>query len=242
MTHSDRSRELTGKQLLERIGIKSARTLWRWQRHGLIPVPEVKPAPGGRGRTAYWDDTVVDRCFRILELQRLGHSLKEVKAALEHTAIQQRTLPPQPRRSKRRRPPVRIRPKDRFTGTLFALTSDLLTDEDLLRALLGQVERLRVFEQARKLVQRKLTPVMVFDGVDAMVIPHTALTEYFENPGPRVQARHRVLVIPLYLPLTDSYVGVELPSAVQQFVLGWDSKDVTQATRKRKSRRPPSPQ
>jgi DNA-binding transcriptional MerR regulator len=212
---------LTGKEVLTRIGIRSGRTLWRWQRNGLIPVPEIGPAPGGRGRTAYWDETVIDRCHRILDLQRRGHSLAEVREALEFGSVAQTLGATQPPGSSRRPAETPPHPRERFNVYLAARAQSLLRDEDLLRTLITRIQRDKVFERAIQLVRRGLTPLMTFDGSNVAVLAHRTLADWFENPGPRVHARVPVLVIPLYLPLVDSFVGVRrMPSSMRTLTMG----------------------
>lgn len=70
--------ELTTQQILEKIGLKSARTLRRWSELGLIAGPVVKPHPGGRGRIAHWPASIINRCVEIREKIREGLTLEEI--------------------------------------------------------------------------------------------------------------------------------------------------------------------
>jgi hypothetical protein len=42
---------------------------------GIIPGPHVATHPSGRGKIAYWPDSVLERCRRVAELLRQGHTL-----------------------------------------------------------------------------------------------------------------------------------------------------------------------
>jgi DNA-binding transcriptional MerR regulator len=67
---------VTAKQILAATGLKNAHTLTRWHKHhGIIPHPTIGVSSSGRGKCAYWPDWVLDRCRRIVELQKQGHTL-----------------------------------------------------------------------------------------------------------------------------------------------------------------------
>src|SRR5215213_7046126 len=82
---------ITSHDILDKTGLKSAKTLTRWHQRGLIPEPLVRTHPSGRGKIAYWPDWVSDRCIRIIELQKEGHSLESVSRML-HIERLDRTL------------------------------------------------------------------------------------------------------------------------------------------------------
>jgi len=75
---------LSSHEILKRTGIKNAKTLTRWHQRGLIPPPEVKLHPGGRGKIGYWPDWVLERCIRIKQLVKQGHSLDKLAATLSN--------------------------------------------------------------------------------------------------------------------------------------------------------------
>lgn len=74
---------ITSKQILQATGLKSAKTLTRWAKSGIIPRPHVGTHPSGRGKIAYWPDGVLARCQRIAELLRQGHTLGSAYSVLE---------------------------------------------------------------------------------------------------------------------------------------------------------------
>jgi DNA-binding transcriptional MerR regulator len=73
---------VTTVEILRRTGIKGSLTLRRWHQHGLIPKPEIRTHPNGRGKTSYWPDWMIDRCARIKRLTDNGCSLDEAKETL----------------------------------------------------------------------------------------------------------------------------------------------------------------
>lgn len=79
---------VTTEQILEATGLKAAKTLTRWQKLGIIPAPAIGTHPSGRGKAGFYPDWVLDRCRRIAELQRQGHTLRSAVAALETDRVQ----------------------------------------------------------------------------------------------------------------------------------------------------------
>lgn len=73
---------ISSKKILEALGRKAGKTLTRWYQQGLIPKPEVKTHPNGRGKMAFWDDWVLGRCLEIKKLLLEGQSLDEIKEQL----------------------------------------------------------------------------------------------------------------------------------------------------------------
>src|SRR5688500_16508550 len=74
---------ITSTDILNTTGLKSSNTLTRWHQRGLIPQPLVRTHPSGRGMISYWPDWVLDRCVRIVELQKEGHSLESAARMLQ---------------------------------------------------------------------------------------------------------------------------------------------------------------
>ena len=74
---------VTTSDILAATGLKASKTLTRWHQRGLIPEPTLGPHPSGRGKTSFWPDWVLDRCVRLVALQRDGMSLVDAAAAIE---------------------------------------------------------------------------------------------------------------------------------------------------------------
>src|SRR4051794_10593093 len=75
---------VTSQQILQATGLKSQKTLTRWAHARIIPEPLIGTHPAGRDKIAYWPDWVLERCKRIVELQRQGHTLSSALTALEY--------------------------------------------------------------------------------------------------------------------------------------------------------------
>ncbi len=79
----DKMQKITTTELLNKLGLKSARTVRKWRDLGLIPDPELDNVADGRGRAAYWEPWVVDRCVKIRQLVTRGKNLTEIGELLE---------------------------------------------------------------------------------------------------------------------------------------------------------------
>ncbi|WP_417745842.1 hypothetical protein [Rosistilla oblonga] len=76
------SKEITSKELMESAGNVSRNTLTQWYKCKLIPPPEVRAHPSGRGKTNYWPWWVAHRCKRIKKLSDEGRSRAEILALI----------------------------------------------------------------------------------------------------------------------------------------------------------------
>ena len=223
---------LTGRQLLQQVGLKSARTLWRWQRHGLIPAPEMGLAPGGRGRTSYWEESVVRRCQQIVDLQKRGYSLGAVREALEHTVVEEEVASTL-RQTFKTKEGEEIRQEDLFHARVMARVAGLIRDDELQRTLLVRMRQSQVFEKALRIVHKELNPLLVFDGADVKVAPDGALALYLQRPDAFPHLRRPLVILPLYLLLIESYAwSGDAPLAVwdvsckgRQLQVGLDLED-----------------
>jgi len=70
--------EVTSQDVMEAAQIGNPVTLTRWRKMGLIPPPDVRTHPSGRGKIAYWPEWVLERCLRIQQLKNTGKSLGEI--------------------------------------------------------------------------------------------------------------------------------------------------------------------
>ena len=65
---------VTSAEILAGTGLKSGKTLTRWHQQGVIPAPIIGTHPSGRGKISYWPDWVLERCQRIVALQKEGYT------------------------------------------------------------------------------------------------------------------------------------------------------------------------
>lgn len=71
---------LSTQELLDKLGLKSSRTLRHWRSLGLIGNPQIVPHPDGRGRIAKWPTSILAQCLAVLEKLQSGSTLKEIAA------------------------------------------------------------------------------------------------------------------------------------------------------------------
>jgi len=75
--------DVTSRDIMRATGITNVATLVRWHgQEGLIPPPEIRTHPEGRGKMAYWPEWVLHRCVRIKQLRKEGMSLAEIRQFL----------------------------------------------------------------------------------------------------------------------------------------------------------------
>lgn len=75
--------DVTSRDILRATGITNVATLVRWHgQESLIPPPEIRTHPDGRGKMAYWPEWVLHRCVRIKQLRKEGMSLAEIRQFL----------------------------------------------------------------------------------------------------------------------------------------------------------------
>lgn len=74
--------DVTSRDIMKATGIVNVATLIRWHQMGLIPEPEIRAHPNGRGKMAYWPAWVLPHCVRIKQLRKSGLKLSEILSIL----------------------------------------------------------------------------------------------------------------------------------------------------------------
>lgn len=69
---------LSTQELLDKLGLKSSRTLRHWRSLGLIGNPQIVPHPDGRGRIAKWPTSILTQCLAVREKLQAGSTLEEI--------------------------------------------------------------------------------------------------------------------------------------------------------------------
>src|SRR5262245_23624006 len=138
---------VTSKEILEHTGLKSAKTLTRWYQRGIIPKPSVRLHPSGRGKIAYWPDWVLDRCVKLVELQRQGHTLQSatIMAQMERLEEGVKDLEERPSVSEilaNKRVTLEdsrtISLLDIFLSVILSKVKELIADHDLQTSILNK--------------------------------------------------------------------------------------------------------
>jgi hypothetical protein len=208
---------ITSQDILKATGLKSTKTLTRWHQRGLIPEPLVRTHPSGRGKMAYWPDWVLDRCVRIVELQKKGHSLvsaarvlhveqwdrnyEEVKDYAE--SISELLASPQSQLGLGDKGTL----LDAFHGGVLTSVEHLLTDPADRKALLAQLTAQHAVEQALNLTHAGYTAILVYDGEALEIIPDFLvghrLSEQEPSPRPLVVTRMLPTLLAIFPSLDD---------------------------------------
>ncbi len=196
---------ITSHDILDQTGIKSAKTLTRWHQRGLIPEPLVRTHPSGRGKVAYWPDWVLDRCRKIVELQREGHSLQSAAQVLSVERMGQnidRVMAERPVSELLAEAKIKLTPTrdgtvlDAFLLAMVGSVGSRLPGATERQQLLVQLRDSDAVDQALNLLRAGYAPVLVYDGDRPEIIPDFLLSwRLSDDPPP-----HTALVVAPLLP------------------------------------------
>ncbi|MDP9359132.1 MAG: helix-turn-helix domain-containing protein [Chloroflexota bacterium] len=196
---------ITSHDILTALGLKSAKTLWRWQKSGLIPEPLVRPHPSGRGRIAYWPDWVLDRCIRIAELRRQGHSLESARKVLELHRLGQNFKAAE---SELRvsdllaSQEIKLTPErdgtllDAFLLTMLASVEHLVVDSDGRRRLIDRLRDQDGVDLTLNLLRAGYNPVLMYSGKTLEIVPDFLVSHRLSE----VRSPHEAFVVAPLLP------------------------------------------
>ncbi|MCH7728880.1 MAG: MerR family transcriptional regulator, partial [Planctomycetes bacterium] len=214
--------KVSSKDILEKTGISSIKTLTRWYQRGLIPPPEIGTHPAGRGKLAYWPEWVLERCLTIRKLTRAKKSLDEVQHLLScEWADEERKWKKKQRKWKKKR---------RGEYDLAAASEQLLYDQCVISFLeaaddkispmladkyhqkLGRRLNSEMAKIALKHVQAGFNPVLVFDGDELSIVPDFLVTQLLSNAKGGLQS---LVVVPIFDEVVTSFspCDIGLPSA-----------------------------
>ncbi len=207
---------VTSKQILEATGLKSAKTLTRWYRRGVIPEPLIRTHPSGRGKIAYWPDWVLERCKRIAELQRQGHTLKSALAQIESERmfrlieeVQARPTFPELLSDKK----LRL-PSGGETDLLSLLNviiakdaSNAAASEEARKELAAAMQSAKAAGWGLQLLSAGYNPICLFDGDRAEVVADFRVGHMLSEQSPSARAW---IVVPLLPPLQKAFAALGL--------------------------------
>lgn len=215
---------ITSHEVLEQTGIKSAKTLTRWHRSGIIPEPAIRTHPSGRGKIAYYPDSVVEHIQKIQELRKQGHTLHSAVFALNVARAQETYEYVKERRSFSefsREKHVRLSDGseapwiDIWTGIVLKHARPFLADRDAKAALVAALRDTECLDHAMIHIKGGYSPVLVFDGRKAEVTTDIMLAHRMSADGGENTA---CLVLPLFKVFKEIYEGIGLPCPPQPIV------------------------
>lgn len=211
---------ITSKQILEVTGLKSQKTLTRWVNSGIIPKPLIGTHPSGRGKIAYWPDAVLDRCKRIVELQRQGHTLGSALATIEHERmlrlIERTETAPDVSKVLSEKKVKLSGEREVDLGSFVAVfvakeAESVVPDAALRRKLVAAIRAGGVAAQGLQFASAGYNPVCLFDGDQIEVVPDFLVGHRLSEEKPLAPAW---IVIPLLPPLRKAFsvLGGDLPA------------------------------
>lgn len=211
---------ITSKDILERTGLRSTKTLTRWHQRGLIPEPLVRTHPSGRGKLAYWPDWVLERCARIVDLQKQGHSLQSAARVLQAERWDRNLerVEREPATISEWLATHRAHLGSERTGTLLdalllglvASVKHLVVDPGDRRALLIKLRGENAVDQALGLARAGYNPVLMYDGEALDIVPDFLVAQRLSEELPPGKAFYVAPLLPTLrqvLPSLDKLVG-----------------------------------
>jgi hypothetical protein len=207
---------ITSRQILKATGLKNAKTLTRWAKAGFIPKPQIGTHPKGRGKIAFWPDWVLERCQRIVKLQKQGHSLVSAISAIEHERMlgifeQVKTSPSLDTILSEKK--IRLAQGGELDlATLLHLfilkgVENVISDLNVLKDILAAMRTAGVATQGIQLLQAGYNPICVFDGQKADVMPDFRIAHMLADDSLSASSR---LVIPLLPSLQKAFSSLGL--------------------------------
>lgn len=206
---------ITSKDILEKTGLKTAKTLTRWHQRGLIPEPLVRTHPSGRGKVSYWPDWVLDRCLRVVELQREGHSLQSAAGVLAVERLGQKVdrAKEEPRISDvLAGKQTQLTPEregtllEVFTLAMFSTIKRHVADPTERATLLAQFKEAGLVDVAFDMARAGYNPVLVYDGERPEVVPDFLVAQRLSSNAPDPAA---LVVAPLLPTLCKLFPWLE---------------------------------
>lgn len=205
---------VTSTDILEATGLKSTRTLTRWHKSGIIPEPLIRTHPSGRGKIAYWPDSVLDRCVRIIELQRQGHSLRSavMQLAVERVEKLVEEVKGTPSISEVLETKTvttasghEVNLLDLFHALIWAEVKEVATTSELRQRILTELRQQKAVDLALNLLRSGYNPVLVYDGEKVMITADFMVAHQLSYNASKGGS---LLVVPLAAPLQKAFKGI----------------------------------
>lgn len=201
---------ISSVELLKRTGLKSSKTLTRWHQLGLIPRPELRTHPSGRGKLGYWPDWVLGRCLKMREAQKRGRSLKGAVSFMALTDVEsapEQTVGPPAGAGviSQRRLKVAVAGVEKEYSGLDVFIAMILSDlhplilaPDLRDVLVARLRENQALDTTLERLEHGFNPVLVFNGSQVQI---TADFMVGIQLGIQQDQRRPALVVPLLHPL-----------------------------------------
>ena len=210
---------VSSKDILSQTGLKNIKTLTRWYKAGIIPEPLIRTHPSGRGKMAYWPDWVLDRCIRLVELQKQGHSLRSaiMQLDIERVVDITKDIEEQPSISDVLESKSFTLKNGQTTNLLnifFAVITQnikkLISDPDAINALLSKMKEMKIIDLAMSFLKAGYNPVLVFDGSDIDITTDFMVSHHLSY---KPQKGKVIVVVQLLGPVQKAFsiIGRQFP-------------------------------
>jgi len=171
---------ITTETLTRKTGL-SAKTLTRWSNRGIIPKPAIRTHPNGRGKIGYWPDAVLDRCLRVVQLRKEGHTLESAIALIgleHHSQCMEKIKQPTTAeilasRKVKQSDGEEVDLLEVFRAVIASRLKDAVLDRDHRHAVLHQLhaDNHRLLRDAVNLQSIGYNPFLIYDGTTVRIEP-----------------------------------------------------------------------
>lgn len=209
-------RLISTQEILDRTDIAAAKTLTRWHQRGLIPPPQIRTHPGGRGKMAYWPEWVLHRCIKIRALVKAKRKLDEIKQLLGDDWENEAQVPRRRYRfsevSRRMEyNAARMNLADLVWKKCSPLFDRLRSDISIVSSPLDkQLQQRSIITKAIEMVAAGISPVIVFDGEQLHLVPDFLISQMLADS---VDGGTAQIVVPIHRDVRDAFHAImpELP-------------------------------
>jgi len=173
---------ISSKELMEKTGIKNIRVLTNWYKKGIIPKPVVQTHPGGRGKMAFFPNSTLERCLKIVQKMEKGIPAFAAAAIIDSeneqkvaTQVERETEPKCPHE----KPSRKIKCKDGsevdlhniFLSTILIYIKKLVSDTDIINTVINRITDENVYDLASAYISAGYNPILLYDGNELRVEP-----------------------------------------------------------------------
>ena len=160
---------------------------------------------------AFWPEWVLERCVRIVELQRAGHTLKSAVTAIEMEHVDRAIDYAEKRTSfeaELEKKHLKVSNGSEvsllhvFQLMLLREADKFVLDRELRQKLYERIKKEKVIDSATLLIDNGYNPILVFDGEDVSVTADFMVSQQLSYNAETARAR---FVIPLLPPLRRAF-------------------------------------
>ena len=212
---------ITSADILEKTGIKNAKTLTRWHKGGIIPKPMIRTHPSGRGKIAYWPDWVLERCTKIVALQKQGFNLQAALIQLQIKEMNEaiaNALDKPGWADTLRDKNIELEDGRKFDGfevveaIILSGVREISLSEDIYRVMSDKFQERRLTQTAVDLARGGYNPILIFDGADLGVVPDFLAGHLFSDDTSPLKS---YFAVPLLSSIQTAFKAIGSPDFIR---------------------------